>query len=277
MITPKEHTKRLCLIPLCKNERFDLVHKFPMDNQRAEEWRRAINIPEINNLSLDLLRKRTICSKHFRKEDYKNVESRSLNKTAIPSLHFRNETISEKTNLDATVKSHVDDERMSLECQIIVHNGNQQAIPTSNSSTTNSDQLKLVRKYSCNVNRTTVFRDEGPPPKHCFVESNQNSKDFQYKNRKLKVIPVTKSVERICTTSLLPMVNVSDSDDSITLIDASANIAFISSENEANCIQNAEPYSIEIVPPLSSSCLSEYVFPCPRFVLSFWLFFYPNH
>lgn len=60
-----------------------------MDNERAEIWRKIINVPELNNYTIDTLRKRMfICSRHFRPEDYKNIESRSLNKTALPSLHL---------------------------------------------------------------------------------------------------------------------------------------------------------------------------------------------
>lgn len=83
----KERKMRACLMPSCKGKRFDLVHKFPMDNERAEMWRTIINVPDIFNFSIDQLRKRMfLCSKHFHKTDYKNVESRSLNKTAMPSL-----------------------------------------------------------------------------------------------------------------------------------------------------------------------------------------------
>lgn len=88
----RERKLRRCVMPSCRDERFDLVHKFPMDNERAEEWCRIINVPELTNLTMDQLRKRYfVCSKHFRKEDYKNCESRSLNKTAYPSL-FLNST-----------------------------------------------------------------------------------------------------------------------------------------------------------------------------------------
>lgn len=82
-----ERKLKLCVMPICKGKRYDLVHKFPMDNQRAEQWLTIIDIPELNNQPLEHIRKRHfICSKHFRKQDYKNCESRSLNKTANPSL-----------------------------------------------------------------------------------------------------------------------------------------------------------------------------------------------
>ena len=84
---------RQCLVPTCKGVRFDLVHKFPMDNERAEQWRSTLNVAELYDFTLDHLRKRYfVCSKHFRKEDYKNCESRSLNKTAYPRLHLTAES-----------------------------------------------------------------------------------------------------------------------------------------------------------------------------------------
>lgn len=86
---------RACLMPSCHGKRFDLVHKFPMDNERAEMWRNIINVPDLFNYKIDHLRKRMfLCSKHFHQNDYKNTESRSLNKTAMPSL-FLNDSQSE--------------------------------------------------------------------------------------------------------------------------------------------------------------------------------------
>lgn len=85
-----ERKLKPCVMPTCKDRRFDLVHKFPMDNERAKQWLEIIDIPELTALPLVQLRKRCfICSKHFRKQDYKNCESRSLNKTAYPRLHLK--------------------------------------------------------------------------------------------------------------------------------------------------------------------------------------------
>lgn len=71
----------------CRGKRRDLVHKFPMDNERAEQWRQIINYPELHDLSLSFIRRRMfVCTKHFRPNDYTNSESRNLNKTALPSL-----------------------------------------------------------------------------------------------------------------------------------------------------------------------------------------------
>lgn len=78
---------RSCMMASCQGTRSNLVHKFPMDNMRSEMWRTIINHPQINNLSMDVIRRRYfICSRHFRPQDYKHAESRSLNVTALPSL-----------------------------------------------------------------------------------------------------------------------------------------------------------------------------------------------
>lgn len=111
----KERKTRLCLLPSCKGKRFDLVHKFPMDNERAEKWKTILNMPELRNLSIDIIRKRYfICSKHFRKEDYKNCESRNLNKTAYPRLYLSfdsNLELSELSPNGQTKFLHQDDDR----------------------------------------------------------------------------------------------------------------------------------------------------------------------
>ncbi len=256
MITPKEHTKRLCLIPLCKNERFDLVHKFPMDNQRAEEWRRAINIPEINNLSLDVLRKRTICSKHFRKEDYKNVESRSLNKTAVPSLNFRTAEHEEKSNFDTTIKCPP---TLNATCQSpVLQNKRRPVKPSTNSNLSitstnvdNSDQRRRhLFKYVYSSDNATpaVPVDEGPSSKYRFIDLNQLP-NIQTDDSHLDLISVAKATD----DALVSVVNV---DDSITLIDQSSQIDFLT-KDAVDYIENADSYQDETIQQLESSYLSE--------------------
>lgn len=257
MITPKENTKRLCLIPLCKNERFDLVHKFPMDNQRAEEWRRAINIPEINSLSLDMLRKRTICSKHFRKEDYKNVESRSLNKTAVPSLNF---TQPEKSNSGVTVKCHDQslfgginaDGGFLMECQILMQNKRE---PVSNGSTTinidaeNSQQHRHLFQYVCN--------DEGPSSKYRFVDSNQEL-SIQCSQTQLDLVPGTKALDGKFEKSLVSGDTVLNLEDSITLIDQSSQFNFLTTKDVVSYVRNFNANASGNTEDINSSYLSKY-------------------
>lgn len=87
-----ERKLKLCALPSCKGKRYDLVHKFPMNNERAQKWIDIIDLPELKKMPIDKVRKRFfICSKHFRPQDYKNCESRSLNITAYPRLLLKSE------------------------------------------------------------------------------------------------------------------------------------------------------------------------------------------
>lgn len=91
-----ERKLRTCIVPVCAGERFDLVHKFPNDPVRAENWKTILDVPSIKNLSIDVIRKRYfVCTRHFRPSDYKNIASRGLNKTAYPSINLK-----ELNNLD---------------------------------------------------------------------------------------------------------------------------------------------------------------------------------
>lgn len=81
--------KKLCVVPACQNLRFDLVHKFPMREDRAEIWRKTLKIAKLNALEMADIRKRLfVCSRHFLPSDYKNLESRSLNWNAVPSINL---------------------------------------------------------------------------------------------------------------------------------------------------------------------------------------------
>ncbi|XP_062549842.1 uncharacterized protein LOC134214500 [Armigeres subalbatus] len=81
---------RPCVVPCCQGEKFELVHKFPTDRERAQLWKTILAIPELAPLDVDIIRGRYfVCSRHFRIADYKNKLSRSLNVTANPSLNLR--------------------------------------------------------------------------------------------------------------------------------------------------------------------------------------------
>lgn len=84
---------KACIVPVCGNEKFHLVHKFPSDAERFKQWMEAINseiIEKLNGLNPEGIRKRYfICARHFKLSDYKNSESRSLNLTAVPSLNLQ--------------------------------------------------------------------------------------------------------------------------------------------------------------------------------------------
>ncbi|XP_058830928.1 uncharacterized protein LOC131689690 [Topomyia yanbarensis] len=82
---------RPCVVPCCQGERFELVHKFPSDRDRAELWKTILAVPELRDLDTDIIRgKYFVCTRHFRDSDYKNKLSRSLNITANPSLNLYN-------------------------------------------------------------------------------------------------------------------------------------------------------------------------------------------
>jgi THAP domain len=83
--------KRKCCIPICEGEKFDLVHKLPMAAEQAAHWRNILAgvLPEINTYSNEEIRKKYfVCYRHFTNADYKNIESRNLNKTAFPSVNL---------------------------------------------------------------------------------------------------------------------------------------------------------------------------------------------
>lgn len=84
---------KACLIPVCNNQKFSLVHKFPADKERFAEWIEAIQrhkpIEKLDGMTDEAIRKRFfICSRHFGLKEYKNIESRSLNLTAVPHLNL---------------------------------------------------------------------------------------------------------------------------------------------------------------------------------------------
>lgn len=86
---------KACVIPVCESEKFNLVHKFPADKERFVLWIEAIQgknlIEKLAGLTPESIRKRFfICSRHFGLNQYKNIESRSLNLTAIPHLNLEN-------------------------------------------------------------------------------------------------------------------------------------------------------------------------------------------
>lgn len=110
MANSPERKKRSCIVPVCSGERFDLVHKFPMDNQRATQWKALIKNPILDDMSLDLIRKRYfVCSRHFKVQDYKNIKSRGLNKTSIPSLNMNEFSDPENFNrFESSMVYHID-------------------------------------------------------------------------------------------------------------------------------------------------------------------------
>lgn len=82
-------------MPVCGNEKFNLVHKFPADKERFNLWinaiQKSVEIEKFAGLTSEAIRKRFfVCSRHFGLKEYKNIESRGLNQTAVPHLNLEN-------------------------------------------------------------------------------------------------------------------------------------------------------------------------------------------
>ncbi|XP_055691736.1 uncharacterized protein LOC129794858 [Lutzomyia longipalpis] len=76
---------RVCAVEGCSSSDLThLSHRFPKNLLRAKEWQDAL---ELQDKDLEtMLEKYTVCTLHFEKKDYRNIESRHLNKTALPKL-----------------------------------------------------------------------------------------------------------------------------------------------------------------------------------------------
>lgn len=139
---------RPCAMPSCHGERFDLVHKFPMDNERAKNWLRWINLPELNRLPLDQLRKKYfICSKHFRKIDYKNCESRSLNQTAYPRLFLSEDATEGNESADANPQN-MDVSSTSMDDRFLLPQNEDRAVFVLNSTISSPVEILGVDQES---------------------------------------------------------------------------------------------------------------------------------
>lgn len=55
---------KACIVPVCGNTKFNLVHKFPADQERFDQWIEAIQlngerkVDKLANLTPDAVRKR---------------------------------------------------------------------------------------------------------------------------------------------------------------------------------------------------------------------------
>ncbi|KAK3920209.1 THAP domain-containing protein 2 [Frankliniella fusca] len=83
--TPKKKRERHnCCVPQCSellNPSIRL-HYAPSDPKRRREWAQAIRTGK------ELTKHMRVCSKHFRREDFLPTGTRSLKKTAVPSLNL---------------------------------------------------------------------------------------------------------------------------------------------------------------------------------------------
>ena len=95
-------TQKLCVVDVCGNDKSNLVHKFPSDNEKFKKWIEIINSNKVKGFTEDQIKKRFyVCSRHF---SYKKFESRSLNTTALPSLNM---TSLNKIHLSKASKSSI--------------------------------------------------------------------------------------------------------------------------------------------------------------------------
>lgn len=180
---------RSCAMPSCSGERFDLVHKFPMDDQRARNWLYSINVPELNGLPLEQLRKRYfICSKHFRRNDYKNCESRSLNQTAVPRLFLNVMKIDGNDSVDSS-SQNMDVSSTSVDDRLLL-------LPKNENRSTH------VLNSPVDLNDVEPEPDPDPEPEFSPVE--------QF-TMKMKISPTTaattKTVERPITTKRIQTIS----------------------------------------------------------------------
>ncbi|XP_059615228.1 trimethyllysine dioxygenase, mitochondrial [Phlebotomus argentipes] len=167
-----EKKKRACVVPVCKDERFDLVHKLPMNAERAEEWILRLDIPDLLKHSVDELRKRIfVCCRHFRKQDYKNVESRCLNKTAVPSINLKLLDNFNVIDPSVMVQSKPEVEEVQQTMQSLV----QRVLPPVQKARARQESSSPVKVLNMDRKRTKAdelekileasYSVESPPPK----------------------------------------------------------------------------------------------------------------
>lgn len=81
-----------CCVPECFSylHTHILVHRFPTNIERAELWRQLVDNPQLETYPVEELNKRySICTNHFRMDDYKSF-TRKLKNGAVPTLNLPN-------------------------------------------------------------------------------------------------------------------------------------------------------------------------------------------
>lgn len=64
-------------------------HRFPTrDAKVCNMWLQFCNLQHLMNLKREELRKRFLCSRHFREKDFLNITSNKLNRNAVPSIVY---------------------------------------------------------------------------------------------------------------------------------------------------------------------------------------------
>lgn len=207
--SPPDRKLRQCVMPSCDGQRFDLVHKFPMDNERAETWRRIINIPHLMKLPIAEVRKKYfICSRHFPKRDYKNCESRSLNKTALPRLFLiANATEGRENEVENENENEILNQSSLLDDNINMHNSvvnnTIMIIEQQDEKCTNVENLIRLKKVRSPTSATQLsansskiimhsIKKQHSSPVKTLIKSNQSENNNLI--RGIKRIPSTKTV-----------------------------------------------------------------------------------
>lgn len=75
---------RKCIVSNCTSSDITILsHRFPRNKKLATKWQETLNVQHtsIN----DLFNRHVVCTKHFKKSDYRNPVSNHLNYTAIPT------------------------------------------------------------------------------------------------------------------------------------------------------------------------------------------------
>jgi hypothetical protein len=83
---------KACCIPICEGLKFNLVHKFPSDTTKYNEWidilKNSCGLPEkMKDLTQDQVKKRLfICCRHFGTSSYKS--KLNLTKLTLITLDY---------------------------------------------------------------------------------------------------------------------------------------------------------------------------------------------
>jgi hypothetical protein len=217
-----EPIAKACVVPVCKDRKFSLVHKFPSDHERFKDWINAIQrtnpIPNLKNLTEDAIRKRYfVCCRHFSLSQYKNAQSRSLNITSTPHLNIDNLdelSLSKAWEIDKTPEFIVTIKTNPSPQKTIIPNG---PIKILNKEAQNPIIIKDVvkhppqRKIQTNLTNLAVMKrkpevkiDQNTPKKVKIIENIEietipqleidDSKPLTITNDSFKVIPIMNSV-----------------------------------------------------------------------------------
>lgn len=83
---------RKCIVPNCTSSDITILsHRFPRNKKLATKWQETLNV-EHTSIN-DLFNKHVVCTKHFKKSDYRNPVSNHLNYTAIPTCDLIEEAV----------------------------------------------------------------------------------------------------------------------------------------------------------------------------------------